>query len=104
MARLYDSDHSAASLAQRTGNMAAFGGVRLSVLDNGAGRGLRVLDFHTGSGLHFSVLVDRAMDISEVSHKGRAIGWHSPTGWRLRGRGRLGMDTQLFGLSGHMRA
>ena len=103
MARLYDSDHSAASLAQRTGNMAAFGGVRLSVLDNGAGRGLRMLDFHTGSGLHFSVLVDRAMDISEVSHKGRAIGWHSPTGFRhpalgdYEGEGGLGWTRGFSG-------
>jgi len=82
MARLYDSEHDAASLAQRTGSLAAFGNVRLSTLEDGAGRGMRVLDFHTGSGLQFSVLVDRAMDIGAVSHKGRAIGWHSPTGFR----------------------
>lgn len=43
---------------------------------------MRVLEFNTGSGLHFSVLIDRAMDIAEMSHNGRAIGWHSPTGFR----------------------
>ena len=44
-----------------------------------------MLEFRTGSGLRFTVLVDRAMDIAEVEHKGRAIGWHSPTGFRHPG-------------------
>ena len=39
-----------------------------------------MLEFRTGSGLRFTVLVDRAMDIAECEHNGRAIGWHSPTG------------------------
>jgi hypothetical protein len=82
MAKLYDTDHDAASLARRSGSMAQFGGVRLSTLEDGPGRGVRILDFHTGSGLQFTVMVDRAMDVSEVSHKGRAVGWHSPTGFR----------------------
>ncbi|MEX0970339.1 MAG: aldose 1-epimerase family protein [Paracoccaceae bacterium] len=103
MAQLYGSNHDAASLAQRTGSMAAFGGVRLSTLEDAAGRGMRVLDFNTGSGLQFSVLVDRAMDISEVSHKGRAIGWHSPTGFRhpahddYEGEGGLGWTRSFSG-------
>jgi hypothetical protein len=44
-----------------------------------------MLEFRTGSGLRFTVAVDRAMDIVEVEHKGRSIGWHSPTGLRHPG-------------------
>ncbi len=51
-------------------------------LADGAERGVRALEVSTGSGLRFSVLIDRAMDIAEVSHDGRAIGWHSPVGVR----------------------
>ena len=54
-------------------------------LDNGVERGIRMLEFRTGSGLRFTVLVDRAMDIAEVEHAGQAIGWHSPTGFRHPG-------------------
>lgn len=47
-------------------------------LADGVERGIRMLEFRTGTGLRFTVLVDRALDIAECEHKGRAIGWHSP--------------------------
>jgi hypothetical protein len=82
MTKLYGNTHSRASLAERAGSMNQFGFVRLSTLEDGPGRGVRVLDFNTGSGLRFTVNVDRSMDIGEFSHNGRAIGWHSATGTR----------------------
>lgn len=82
MATLYGESHSPTSLTERSGNLAQFGGVRLSTLDDGLGRGTRILDFNTGSGLRFTVNVDRALDIGELSHNGRAIGWHSAVGTR----------------------
>jgi hypothetical protein len=82
MTMIYGNQHDAAALAARAGNLSQFGGVRLVTLGDGVERGIRMLQFHTGSGLYFSVLVDRAMDIAEMSHNGRAIGWHSPTGFR----------------------
>lgn len=85
MTNLYGKPIKAADLSERTGSLAQFGGVRLVTLENGVERGIRMLEFHTGSGLYFSVLVDRAMDIAELSHKGRAIGWQSPTGFRHPG-------------------
>jgi hypothetical protein len=85
MAQLYGKSLDAAALAQRAGSLAQFGGVRLVTLENGVERGIRLLEFRTGSGLCFTVLVDRAMDIAEVAHNGRAIGWHSPTGFRHPG-------------------
>ncbi len=85
MVDLYGQSHTSATLAQRSGSPSQFGGVRLVTLADGVERGMRMLAFSTGSGLRFSVLVDRAMDIAELSHNDRAIGWHSPTGFRHPG-------------------
>jgi hypothetical protein len=65
--------------------LSQFAGVRLVELADGVERGVRMLEFRTGTGLRFTVLVDRALDIAECEHKGRAIGWHSPTGFRHPG-------------------
>jgi hypothetical protein len=85
MVELYGKYQDATTLAERAGSLSQFGGVRLVTLGDGVERGIRVLQFNTGSGLNFTVLVDRAMDIGDMSHNGRAIGWHSPTGYRHPG-------------------
>ena len=72
-------------IAAHSGALSQFAGVRLLTLGDGVERGLRMLEFRTGSGLRFTVLVDRAMDIAEVEHDGRAIGWHSAAGFRHPG-------------------
>ncbi|MCF1707223.1 aldose 1-epimerase family protein [Tabrizicola sp. J26] len=68
--------------AALSGALSQFGGVRLMTLGDGVERGIRLLEFRTATGLRFTVLVDRAMDIAEVEHKGRAVGWHSQAGFR----------------------
>lgn len=85
MTILYDQNLTRAEIMSRTGSLAAFAGVRLMTLGDGVERGIRMLEFRTGSGLRFTVLVDRAMDLAEVEHNGRAVGWHSPTGFRHPG-------------------
>jgi hypothetical protein len=72
-------------LRRRSGQLAAYGGVRLMELADGPERGIRVLEFRTGSGLRFTVLVDRAMDIAEVEFRGVSLGWHGPSGLRAPG-------------------
>jgi hypothetical protein len=72
-------------LAARTGRVEGLAGVRLLTLGDGAERGVRVLEFRAGSGLRLAVAVDRAMDIVELEHAGRPLGWHSPTGLRHPG-------------------
>jgi hypothetical protein len=85
MSQLYGKSADRAALACRSGSLTQFGGVRLVTCADGAERGIRLLEFRSGSGLCFSVMVDRAMDIADLSHNGRAIGWHSPTGFRQPG-------------------
>lgn len=69
-------------LRRRSGQLAAFGGVRLMELADGTERGIRLLEFRTCTGLRFTVLVDRAMDIAEVEWRGTSLGWHGPSGLR----------------------
>ncbi|TYC90451.1 DUF4432 family protein [Novosphingobium sp. BW1] len=82
MAWLYGAQVPRRHLAAHTGSLSQFAGVRLMTLADGAERGVRMLEFRTGTGLRFTVMVDRAMDIAECEHAGRAIGWHSPSGFR----------------------
>ena len=51
-------------------------------LEDGVERGIRTLEFRTGSGLKFNVLIDRAFDIGDCEFKGVSVGWQSPTGFR----------------------
>src|SRR6185312_13739348 len=71
-----------AALDRVTGDLAAAGGVRAVVLDDGSERGIRVLEFRTGGGLRFDVLVERAMDIGLAEFDDHSVGWRSATGFR----------------------
>ena len=85
MPDLFGRTLSRRDLAAHAGSLSAYGGVRLLTLGDGAERGVRMLEFRTGTGLRFTVALERAMDIVEVEHKGRSIGWHSPAGLRHPG-------------------
>ncbi|WP_076068538.1 aldose 1-epimerase family protein [Sphingomonas montana] len=105
MVTLFGETMSRRTLAARTGALSQFAGVRLSTLGDGVERGIRQLEFRTGTGLRFTVLVDRAMDIAECEHAGRAVGWHSPSGFRhpglhdYEGEGGLGWFRSMSGLT-----
>ncbi|MGD0556261.1 MAG: aldose 1-epimerase family protein [Streptosporangiaceae bacterium] len=72
-------------IERHAGDLAAAGGVRSVVLDDGIERGIRVLEFRTGGGLRFDVLVDRAMDIGLAEFDDISVGWRSATGFRHPG-------------------
>lgn len=105
MVTLYGKTVSRRALAERTGSLSQFAGVQLSTLGDGVERGVRRLEFRTGTGLRFTVLIDRAMDIAECEHAGRAVGWHSPSGFRnpglhdYEGEGGLGWFRSMSGLN-----
>jgi hypothetical protein len=57
-------------LLKYVGNLTQLGGCRHYTLTDGWARGLRAIDINTGGGLQYTVLPDRAMDISLAAYKG----------------------------------
>ncbi len=82
MVELYGQTLTRRQVAERSGLLSQFAGVRLMELGDGVERGIRMLEFRTGSGLRFTALIDHALDIADCEYNGKAIGWHSPTGFR----------------------
>lgn len=72
--------HSPDDLRRRVGNMDQIAGVRMVTLEDGNERPNRAAVFHTGSGLEFTVMLDRCLDISAASFCGKAMGWRSVCG------------------------
>jgi len=62
------------------GDISQVAGVRFYELKDGLENGVRALDFRTGTGFRFTVLVDRAMDISSAEYCGASLVWRSPNG------------------------
>lgn len=85
MVDLYGRTLSRRQVAERSGSFSQFAGVRLMTLGDGLERGIRMLEFRTGTGLRFTALVDRALDIADCEFNGQSIGWHSPSGFRHPG-------------------
>jgi galactose mutarotase-like enzyme len=80
MVKLFGQTYTRAELLPLVGDVRQIGGVTLKTIEDGAGRGVRVADVATGSGLRFSVLIDRAMDVGAADWAGRPLAWHSGAG------------------------
>jgi hypothetical protein len=65
-------------LLRKTADLRAIADMRLVTLEDGPGRGQRLLIGRNANGVAFEVAVDRGFDISELSYRGVNIGWHSP--------------------------
>lgn len=64
----------------KIGNSAQLGGIETSVLDNGAGRGVRIAWVNTGTGLRYKVVLDRGMDIADAFFNEHSLTWLSHGG------------------------
>jgi hypothetical protein len=67
-------------LLQYIGNTAQIGGSRHYILSDGRGRDMRAIDVNTGSGLTYTILPDRGMDISLASFRGNNLVYISCNG------------------------
>jgi hypothetical protein len=67
-------------LLQYIGNTAQIGGTRHYVLSDGRGRDMRAIDVNSGSGLHYTILPDRGMDISLASFRSHNLVYLSCNG------------------------
>lgn len=83
--RIFGQELSERELRRRVGDVAAVGGLREVILDNGAERGVRVVELRSAAGLEVNVLIDRAMDLGAARFKGVPFGWRSGNGFRHPG-------------------
>jgi len=80
MPELFGTRYSRAELLRRIGRLEQAAGVRLVTLGDGQGRGVRVLEFRTGSGFAFDVVADRSFDIGRCELGGQPLSWLSAAG------------------------
>jgi len=80
MAKLFGREVSKRELETKLGSMAQLCGITLVELADGPARGVRAALMRTGSGLDFTITLDRAMDISTASYKGVPLNWRSCVG------------------------
>lgn len=80
MADLFGRPVRPREVAERVGRMDQVAGARPFVFDEGPARGMRGIDVWTGSGLTFTVLPDRCLDVGAARFNGRPFGWESATG------------------------
>jgi hypothetical protein len=81
MAHLFGRAWKKRELLDRVGDLSQIAGVRLAEWTDGSERGVRVAEVRTGSGLAFSVLLDRGMDLGPASFRGVPLAWISPAGF-----------------------
>ena len=80
MATIFGQEYSKDELLKRVGDINQLGGVTATEFVDGKARGVRAAEFNTGSGLRFTVLPDRGLDISTADYCGRSLCWRSSTG------------------------
>lgn len=78
--RIMGKQMARADLLRHVGTLDQVACVRLVELADGAGRGVRVLEFRTGAGLEFEVIVDRAFDLGSARIDGRPLNFTAPLG------------------------
>ena len=81
MAQLFGKEWTKKDLSRRMGRLSQVGGVREFVFTDGAANGMRAAEVKTGSGLNFTILLDRAMDIGAADFAGYPLNWESGVGY-----------------------
>jgi len=80
MPELFDRKWTRKQLMERVGDPAQFAWARPCTLTDGKAKGCSAVDFNTGSGLRFTALPDRGLDIGLADYCGKSLCWRSPTG------------------------
>jgi hypothetical protein len=80
MAYVYGREFTRWELMKRVGDISQIAGARQCTLESGKSRGVSAVDVKTGSGLNFTILPDRGMDIAWADYKGISLGFISKTG------------------------
>ena len=68
------------ALRRRSGDLRGLADLQLVSVENGPGRGQRLLTGRNAAGLGFELAVDRGFDLAGLSWRGMNLGWRAPTG------------------------
>src|SRR5438067_9156287 len=104
MAQLFGQSWTRQALLERVGDVSQLGGARLVTLEEGPESGVSVAELRTGSGLSFSVLAGRGMDIGFAEFRGVPLCWRSSTGEVAAPNYEPEADGWLRGFSGGLMA
>ena len=80
MTELFGKQFSRDELLERVGDVSQIAGIKLVELADGREKGVRAAEFTTGTGLCFTALIDRGLDISSATYNGKSLCWRSSTG------------------------
>ena len=78
MPHLFNRDYSPDDLARYTSTLDQIAGVHPVEYTDGHARGMRAAEVWTGSGLRFTVLLDRGLDIGPADFNGIPLAWLHP--------------------------
>jgi hypothetical protein len=78
--KIGDKEYTRDEIEKRIGNVDQLGGTRSYDFSEGPAKGVSAVEFTTGSGLHFTVLPDRGLDIPFCSYKGVNLVYITPNG------------------------
>lgn len=67
-------------VSRRVGAMAQIASIRPVEAADGPGRGSRIFQVRTGTGLCFDVMADRGLDLGQFYYKGNSLAWIAPGG------------------------
>jgi len=80
MAQLFGREWGKEDILRHIGRISQVCGINQYEFLDGKARGMRAAEVRTGSGLVFTVLLDRAMDIGAAEYAGCPLSWNSCTG------------------------
>ena len=70
-----------AKLSRYSSNMSQFAEAVMSEIADGPAKGSRIIHVSNGSGLNFTIMPDRAMDLVECYYNGTPVAFRSPVGY-----------------------
>jgi hypothetical protein len=73
LAEIFGREYTQSEIKQYVGDISQICGTKVFDYSEGRAAGTKVIEVNTGSGLFFSVLADRALDIAHASYRGKGI-------------------------------
>lgn len=80
MAMLFEKEIPKNELMKYIGDISQVADAREAILSSGKADGVRIIDVKTGSGLNFTILPSRGLDIAWAEYRGKSLAFISKTG------------------------